>query len=92
MGGVYFVFAQTRGNADERLIKRAVLNRKNGLFFKTEFGAYVGDILLSVIETCQLNKINPYHYLIAIQKYKDKVNENPSLLRFGVQSTERKTG
>ena len=66
-------------NADERLIKRAVLNRKNGLFFKTEFGAYVGDILLSVIETCQLNKINPYHYLIAIQKYKDKVNENPSL-------------
>ncbi|MBA3604039.1 MAG: transposase [Parachlamydiaceae bacterium] len=27
-------------NADERLMKRAVLNRKNGLFFKTEFGAH----------------------------------------------------
>lgn len=65
-------------NADERLMKRAVLNRKNGLFFKTQFGAYVGDILLSVIETCQLNKINPYHYLIAVQAYKDEIKEDPS--------------
>jgi transposase-like protein len=66
-------------NANERLIKRAVLNRKNGLFFKTQFGAYVGDILLSVIETCQLNKINPYNYLIAVQEYSDRVNKDPSL-------------
>jgi len=66
-------------NADERLMKRAVLNRKNGLFFKTQFGAYVGDILLSVIETCQLNKINPYHYLITVQAYKDKIQEDPSI-------------
>jgi len=65
-------------NADERLMKRAVLNRKNGLFFKTQFGAYVGDILLSVIETCQLNKINPYHYLTAAQTYKDEIKEDPS--------------
>ena len=66
-------------NADERLMKRAVLNRKNGLFFKTQFGAYVGDILLSVIETCQLNKINPYHYLIAVQTHKDQIKKDPSL-------------
>ena len=65
-------------NADERLIKRAVLNRKNGLFFKTEHGAYVGDILLSCIETCQLNNVNPYNYLIAVQTYKDKTSLNPS--------------
>lgn len=64
-------------NADERLMKRAVLNRKNGLFFKTEFGAYVGDILLSCIETCQLNEANPYHYLITVQTYKDEIKENP---------------
>jgi transposase len=66
-------------NADERLMKRSVLNRKNGLFFKTQFGAYVGDILLSVIETCQLNKINPYHYLIAVQTHKDQIKKDPSL-------------
>lgn len=66
-------------NADERLMKRAVLNRKNGLFFKTEFGAYVGDILLSVVETCQLNKINPYHYLITVQTYQDQIKKDPSI-------------
>ena len=66
-------------NADERLMKRAVLNRKNGLFFKTEFGAYVGDTLLSVIETCQLNKVNPYHYLVAVQSHKDQIKKNPLL-------------
>lgn len=65
-------------NACERLMKRAVLNRKNGLFFKTEFGAYIGDILLSCIETCQLNKINPYHYLVAAQTYQDEIIKNPS--------------
>ncbi len=64
-------------NADERLMKRAVLNRKNGLFFKTEYGAYVGDILLSCIETCQLNKVNPYDYLIAVQTHKDQIKKNP---------------
>jgi transposase len=66
-------------NADERLMKRAVLNRKNGLFFKTEYGAYCADVLLSVIETCQLNKVNPYHYLIAVQKYKDHIPKDPRL-------------
>jgi transposase-like protein len=65
-------------NADERLMKRAVLNRKNGLFFKTEYGAYVGDILLSCIETCQLNKVNPYDYLIAVQTHKDLIEKTPS--------------
>lgn len=65
-------------NADERLMKRAVLNRKNGLFFKTEYGAYVGDILLSCIETCQLNGVNPYDYLIAVQVHKDLIERTPS--------------
>lgn len=65
-------------NSDERLMKRAILNRKNGLFFKTENGAFIGDILLSCIETCQLNDINPYKYLIAIQTYEEKVRKNPS--------------
>lgn len=65
-------------NADERLMKRAVLNRKNGLFFKTVHGAWVGDVLLSFIETCRLNSANPYDYFIAIQTYPEEIEWNPS--------------
>jgi len=65
-------------NSDERLIKRCVLNRKNGLFFKTENGARIGDILLSFIETCNLNNINPYNYLVAIQEHSNDALLNPS--------------
>lgn len=43
-------------NIAERLIKRAVLNRKNAYFFHNETGAKIADILMSVMETCVLNK------------------------------------
>jgi len=57
-------------NDCERLIKKAVLNRKNAYFFKNETGAKIADILMSVMETCVLNNVNPYNFLIAIQKHK----------------------
>ena len=44
-------------NAAERALKRVVLHRKNALFFRTEHGAAVGDILMSVVETCCANGI-----------------------------------
>jgi len=66
-------------NACERLIKRAVLNRKNAYFFLTEAGAEIGDILLSIIETCTLNQVNSWEYLLAIQEHKKSVARNPSL-------------
>ena len=64
-------------NEDEQLIKRSVLNRKNAYFFKNEIGAKIGDILLSVIETCALNSANPWEYLVAIQKYQHRVKLCP---------------
>lgn len=64
-------------NATERLIKRAVLNRKNAYFYRTENGARIGDTLMGTIETCVLNDINPWDYLIAIQEHQQKVRENP---------------
>jgi transposase len=64
-------------NDDERLLKRAVLNRKNAYFFKTEAGARIADVLLSVIETCALNKINPYNYFVTIQEHAKWVLEDP---------------
>lgn len=66
-------------NDAERLIKRAVLNRKNAYFFRNETGAKIADILMSVMETCVLNNVNPYNYLIAIQKHQEDVGRNPPL-------------
>lgn len=66
-------------NEDERLMKRAVLNRKNAYFFKNETGSKIADILMSLIETCVLNSANPYNYLLALQKNKNRVSHEPRL-------------
>jgi transposase len=41
-------------------LKKAILHRKNALFYKTLNGARVGDLFMSLIHTCELNKVNPY--------------------------------
>ena len=64
-------------NATERLLKVFVLNRKNAYFYKTESGAKIGDTIMSVIETCILNEVNPWDYLLAIQKHEAEVKKNP---------------
>ena len=64
-------------NAAERLIKTAALNRKNAYFYRNEIGAKIGDILMSVIETCILNAVNPWNYLIDIQINQETIRKNP---------------
>jgi len=66
-------------NSSEQLIKRSVLNRKNAYFYRNETGAKIGDILMSVMETCILNDVNPWEYLVAIQKHQADVRKNPAL-------------
>jgi len=44
-------------------LKHAILHGKNALFYKTQRGAYVGDLFMSLIHTCQLAGVNPLHYL-----------------------------
>lgn len=66
-------------NATERILKRPVLNRKNAYFYRNETGAKIGDILMSVIETCILNGANPWEYLVAVQKYHKDVLSNSTL-------------
>lgn len=66
-------------NATERLIKQSVRNRKNAYFYRNETGAKIGDILMSVMETCILNDANPWEYLVAIQEYQKDVRKNPDL-------------
>jgi transposase len=65
-------------NAAERSLRRVVLWRKNSLFFKTEHGAAVGDLLVSLIETCRLNEVNAWAYLVDAVKNRSAVRKNPT--------------
>lgn len=64
-------------NICERALKKAILHRKNSLFYKTEHGAYIGDLFMSLIHTCQLCHVNPYDYLIALQNHSAYVHTVP---------------
>jgi hypothetical protein len=64
-------------NLCEQVLKRAILHRKGSLFFKTQHGAYIGDLFMSLIHTCTLNRINPFHYLTTLQKHSSELFKNP---------------
>jgi transposase len=66
-------------NLCERALKKAILHRKNALFYKTENGARVGDLFMSLIYTCQLNQANPFDYLTQLQRHADRVAADPPL-------------
>jgi transposase len=55
-------------NVCEQALKKAILHRKNAYFYKTQNGARVGDLFMSVIHTCELNNVNPFDYLTQLQK------------------------
>src|SRR5262245_53059340 len=78
------MFAWLRGagapldnNAVERALKQFILMRKNSLFYKTEHGASVGDILSSLIQTCRLNNVNPWDYLVTILRRRKDAHRDP---------------
>ena len=64
-------------NTAERALKRAIMHRKNSLFYKTQEGARVGDLYMSLIHTAELNDANPFDYLVALQRNHAFVEENP---------------
>lgn len=64
-------------NVCERALKRAVLHRKNALFYRTLHGAEVGDLFMSLIHTCELNHVNSFEYLVALQRNADALARSP---------------
>jgi len=64
-------------NICERLVKVMIRYRKNSLFFKTENGALVGDILMSLIQTCLEAGVDAFHYLESILKNKALAKSAP---------------
>jgi len=65
-------------NIVERSLKRAVLHRKNALFYRTLNGAAVGDLFMSLIHTCQLCDANSFEYLIELQRHAIELTANPA--------------
>ena len=61
----------------ERLVKRCVLRRKASMSYKTQAGAWIGDILMSLIETSRFAGKNGFEYLVALQQYAVHVRTNP---------------
>jgi hypothetical protein len=64
-------------NICERALKKAILHRKNALFYKTLTGARVGDVFMSLIHTAELNGIAPFDYLVALQRHHQEVARDP---------------
>jgi hypothetical protein len=61
----------------ERRIKSVARHRKNSLFYKTENGAYTGDVIMSLIETCNVNDVPVLPYLVALQENRSQVLKAP---------------
>jgi transposase len=64
-------------NICERALKRAILHRKNSMFYKTQNGARVGDLFMSLIHTCQLNGVNALDYLRTLTEHAARLAANP---------------
>ena len=64
-------------NICERALKMAIMHRKNSLSYKTLNGAQTGDLFMSLIQTCRLNQVNPYDYLLALAQHPEQVKAQP---------------
>ena len=65
-------------NLCERALKRAVLHRKNALFYRTLHGAEVGDLFISLIHTCELSNVNSFKYLTELQRHARALAAEPA--------------
>lgn len=61
----------------EQKIKLIITHRKNSLFYKSARGAYVGDVIQSLIATCHESNTNCFQYLEWLQMNKADVAKNP---------------
>jgi transposase len=64
-------------NICERALKKAILHRKNALFYKTTNGAHVGDVFMSLIYTCELCGANAFDYLTELERHTADLAANP---------------
>jgi transposase len=70
--------APLENNICERALKIFILHRKNAYFYKTKNGARVGDLFMSLIHTAELNRVNPFDYLVELLRHAEDVAETPA--------------
>lgn len=64
-------------NLCERMLKRAILHRKNSLFYKTQNGARIGDLYMSLIATARAAQADPFDYLTQLIRHASEVGLAP---------------
>lgn len=69
--------APLTNNIVERALKRAIVHRKNSLFYRSLKGARVGDAFMSLIYTAEMAGVDPFGYLVAVQEHRLEVAEAP---------------
>jgi transposase len=65
-------------NIVERALKLAIRQRKNSLFYATDYSAYIASMLTSLIATCLHAGVNALEYLVALQEHRAAVFGNPA--------------
>ena len=55
-------------NFIETRIRPFTIGRKNWVFSDTPKGAHASAMLYSIVETCKVNKVDPYEYLSVVLK------------------------
>jgi len=64
-------------NVCERALKMAIRHRKNSLFYKSQRGAGVGDLYMSLVHTCYASGASPVDYLTELQRNHERVRVAP---------------
>ena len=65
-------------NLCEATLKRAIMHRKNSLFYRSAAGARTGDTFMSLIHSAELNGVEPFDYLIELLKHPEQVRQEPA--------------
>ncbi|RMF42384.1 MAG: transposase domain-containing protein, partial [Planctomycetota bacterium] len=71
---ILFSLASGPRIGDHLPLKKSILHRKNSLYYRSASGAEAGDVYMTLIHTCELNRINPYQYLVASFRHADDVS------------------
>jgi len=70
--------APLTNNVCERALKAAIRHRNNSLFYRTQRGADVGDMYMSIIYTAEINGENALAYLTALLRHASAVAKRPA--------------
>jgi transposase len=70
--------APLENNICERALKMAIRHRNNSLFYRSERGADVGDLYMTLIHTAQLHGVNAFEYITALLRHASDVADAPA--------------